>query len=211
MASKSLLLREIRGILSDPLEGVHLIFNENNLFEIQAVIDGPVDTPYEKGKFRVKLLLDKEYPHSAPKGYFLTKIFHPNVSLAGEICVNTLKKDWSPNLGISHILLTIKCLLIEPNPESALNEDAGKLLLQKYDEYAKRARLMTTVHAMAHFKGTNNEVVDINSGEDCKDKNFVVSQMFCERNTGNRLNECHNGIAEIKAVDTKKKKGLKRL
>lgn len=29
-------------------------------------------------------------------GYFMTKIFHPNVSEKGEICVNTLKKDWNP-------------------------------------------------------------------------------------------------------------------
>ena len=29
-------------------------------------------------------------------GYFLTKIFHPNVSEKGEICVNILKKDWNP-------------------------------------------------------------------------------------------------------------------
>ena len=29
-------------------------------------------------------------------GYFLTKIFHPNISEKGEICVNTLKKDWNP-------------------------------------------------------------------------------------------------------------------
>ena len=43
--------------------------------------------------------------------------------------MNTLKKDWKPDLGIKHILLTIKCLLIVPNPESALNEEAGKLLL----------------------------------------------------------------------------------
>ena len=35
-----------------------------------------------------------------PKGYFMTKIFHPNVSAAGEICVNVLKKDWSPEVGI---------------------------------------------------------------------------------------------------------------
>jgi hypothetical protein len=32
---------------------------------------------------------------------------------------------------VQHILLTIKCLLIVPNPESALNEEAGKLLLGK--------------------------------------------------------------------------------
>jgi hypothetical protein len=30
-------------------------------------------------------------------GYFTTKIFHPNVAVpSGEICVNTLKKDWNP-------------------------------------------------------------------------------------------------------------------
>ena len=38
-------------------------------------------------------------------GFFITKIFHPNVAKNGEICVNTLKKDWKPDLGIKHILL----------------------------------------------------------------------------------------------------------
>jgi hypothetical protein len=42
--------------------------------------------------------------------------------------------------GLKHILLTIKCLLIVPNPESALNEEAGKLLLERYDDYCARAR-----------------------------------------------------------------------
>lgn len=34
-----------------------------------------------------------------------------------------------------------------PNPESALNEEAGKLLLEQYDDYAKRARLYTSIQA----------------------------------------------------------------
>ena len=55
-----------------------------------------VGTPYEGGVFRCALKIDDEFPQKPPKGYFLTKIFHPNVSLAGEICVNTLKKDWEP-------------------------------------------------------------------------------------------------------------------
>lgn len=37
-------------------------------------------------------------------GYFLTKIYHPNVSKSGEICVNTLKKDWKADYGIGHVL-----------------------------------------------------------------------------------------------------------
>ena len=70
--------------------------------------------------------------NSAPKGFFCTKIFHPNVSSAGEICVNTLKKDWQPSHGLRHVLLVLRCLLIQPNPESALNEEAGRLLMEEY-------------------------------------------------------------------------------
>lgn len=80
-------------------------------------------------------------------GWFATKIFHPNVSSAGEICVNTLKKDWKSSYGIGHILVTVKCLLIYPNPESALDEEAGKLLLEDYNSYCDRAKLITSVHA----------------------------------------------------------------
>jgi hypothetical protein len=35
----------------------------------------------------------------------LTKFFHPNIATSGEICVNTLKKDWNPTLGLRHVLL----------------------------------------------------------------------------------------------------------
>ena len=52
----------------------------------------------------MKLVLPAEYPHSPPKGFFLTRIFHPNISKSGEICVNTLKKDWRKDLGIGHVL-----------------------------------------------------------------------------------------------------------
>ena len=43
----------------------------------------------------------------------------------------------------------MRCLLIEPFPESALNEEAGRLLMEDYAQYAKTARLMTSVHASA--------------------------------------------------------------
>lgn len=56
-----------------------------------------VGTPYENGVFRCKIVLTDNFPANPPKGYFLTKIFHPNVAQpSGDICVNTLKKDWNP-------------------------------------------------------------------------------------------------------------------
>jgi len=139
--------KELSQLVSCPLEGIRVCVNDEDISDIQAVIDGPACTPYFGGAFRVKLVLGKDFPSSPPKGYFITKIFHPNVSRNGEICVNTLKKDWKPDLGIKQLLLTIKCLLIVPNPESALNEEAGKMLLEHYDDYCKRAKMMTEIHA----------------------------------------------------------------
>lgn len=82
------------------------------------------------------------------KGHFVTKIFHPNVSPSnGEICVNALKKDWQSKYGIGHILTVIKCLLINPNPDSALDEEAGKMVQDNWTAFEKRAKLMTGIHA----------------------------------------------------------------
>ena len=64
-------------------------------------------TPYAGGLFKMKLVLGKNFPQEPPKGFFTTKIFHPNVAKNGEICVNTLKRDWKAEHGIKHILLVI--------------------------------------------------------------------------------------------------------
>lgn len=39
-----------------------------------------------------------------------------------------------------------------PNAESALNEEAGKLLLEHYDDYFQRAKMMTEIHAQVGIK-----------------------------------------------------------
>lgn len=65
-----------------------------------------VHVNYQSGLFSVKC-----YSSTIPEsvrwctGYFVTRIFHPNIAKNGEICVNTLKKDWKPTLGLRHVLL----------------------------------------------------------------------------------------------------------
>lgn len=69
---------------------------------------------------------------------------------SGAICVNTLKKDWNPDVSLGHVLIVIRCLLIIPFPESSLNDEAGKLFMDSYDEFARRAKLMADVHGRSH-------------------------------------------------------------
>ncbi|KAI0075171.1 hypothetical protein K474DRAFT_1676569 [Panus rudis PR-1116 ss-1] len=141
------LMKELAELQTNPPEGIRVVTNEENMLDVTGIIQGPEGTPYAGGYFRVKFKFTEEFPAAPPKCWFATKIFHPNVSAAGEICVNTLKKDWQSTYGIGHILVTVKCLLIYPNPESALDEEAGKLLLEDYDSYCERAKLITSVHA----------------------------------------------------------------
>ena len=140
---------------NNPIPGINFIFNENDITDIQAEIEGPVATPYEGGIFRVTIKLLPNFPIVAPKGIFLTKIFHPNISEQGEICVNTLKRDWNPkSWSLSNLFQVIKCLLIIPFPQSALNEEAGKLFMEDYDQFFKIAKMFTSIHA----KQTKNKM-----------------------------------------------------
>ncbi|KAH9178038.1 ubiquitin-conjugating enzyme/RWD-like protein [Lactarius sanguifluus] len=141
------LMRELKELRTNPPEGIRVQLSEESVLDVVGIVEGPEGTPYQGGYFRVKFDFTEEFPAAPPKCRFITKIFHPNVSSAGEICVNTLKKDWKSSYGIGHILVTIKCLLIYPNPDSALDEEAGKLLQENYESYCDRAKLITSVHA----------------------------------------------------------------
>lgn len=147
-ASINSLTKELSQLMTKPEEGIRVFMNEQNVADIIAEIEGPAGTPYEGGFFRMKLVLPGDFPSSAPKGFFTTKIFHPNIRQpSGEICVNTLKKDWQPSHGIRHILKVVRCLLIQPFPDSALNEEASKLMMEDYEDFAKHARMITSIHA----------------------------------------------------------------
>lgn len=46
----------------------------------------------------------------------MTKIYHPNVKSDGQLCNEVLNDGWSPQLKIPEVLMTIRQVLVEPNP-----------------------------------------------------------------------------------------------
>ncbi|XWS57184.1 hypothetical protein CRYUN_Cryun09bG0151500 [Craigia yunnanensis] len=160
-------------------------------------------TPYENGVFRMKLLLLHDFPQSPPKGYFLTKIFHPNIATNGEICVNTLKKDWNPSLGLRHVLIVVRCLLIEPFPESALNEQAGKMLLENYDEYARHARFDTIwrSHCFVNWS-VEIEIARLYTAIHSKPKPKFKSGAICESTTALNVDQCNTSVLNVDQKNT---------
>lgn len=78
-----LLHKEIQTLLQRPIPGIEIIANESDLFTLVAVLVGPGtcelvagrvyigcvdDSPYEGGRFQIKLVFVDEYPSVPPKG-----------------------------------------------------------------------------------------------------------------------------------------------
>ena len=168
-----ILWRQQQELLKKSPDCVTPIINDEDPIDIQADIEGPEGTPYEAGIFRVKLFIPSEFPQLAPKGVFMTKIFHPNVSEKGAICVNTLKRDWNPKQwSLYNLFEVIKCLLIVPFPQSSLNEEAGKMFMDNYDEYFRVAKMLTEIHAKKKvIKKDEDDNIEMESEKDKSDKN----------------------------------------
>ena len=127
---------------------------------------GPKGTPYEKGRFGLLINLPDDYPFKAPKIKFTTRVFHPNVSSSGDICVDILKESWSPSLTIIKVLLSISSLLNEPNPNDPLNPTAAGMY--KEDRRAFDAEVSRYVREYASSITPSNNTIDMTDYSDAK-------------------------------------------
>ncbi|KAA8915159.1 hypothetical protein TRICI_002704 [Trichomonascus ciferrii] len=188
-----------------------------DLTNLSLYILGPESTAYSEGAWKISLKVPADYPSSPPKAFFNTKIFHPNVQPStGEVCVDTLKRDWTSEVDLNHIMLTIRCLLIQPNPDSSLNEEAGKLIQEDFLSFERTAKLMTKVHALDRASvaqlGAYGENIDSMHTETKTSASITNSREVLQPiSEGQQAKTTISSITPGPPKEKKRKTGLKRL
>ncbi|CAG2167572.1 unnamed protein product [Oppiella nova] len=128
------LMREYRSFISNPCI-IGSVEPTDNLLVWKAYLNGPEDSPYEGGVFKLKLKFPGVYPMKPPEVVFKTKIFHANIQNDGKICLS-LFSDWRPTDNVLTVLLALNNMLAQPNRDSAYVGD--DLSERDYNKQAKQ-------------------------------------------------------------------------
>ncbi|KAF8417247.1 ubiquitin conjugating enzyme E2-C, Ubc11 [Tirmania nivea] len=126
---------ELMQLMMSPSPGVSAFPDDGNLLQWTGTISGPDGTFYEGLMFKLSFSFPSNYPYSPPTVLFTTPMFHPNVDMAGRICLDILKDKWSAVYNVQSILLSLQSLLGEPNNKSPLNGQAAELWDKNPAEY----------------------------------------------------------------------------
>nr|CAD7267429.1 unnamed protein product [Timema shepardi] len=128
------LQKELMILMMSPDKSVSAFPEGENLFKWIGTITGPEGTVYDGLTYKLALEFPHSYPYSAPIVRFLTPCFHPNVDLAGNICLDILKDKWSALYDVRTILLSIQSLLggafIAYNGSSVWEKNSARRYIQ---------------------------------------------------------------------------------
>jgi len=117
--------------------------DDGDVYTWDAMIVGPSDSPYAGGIFNMEIHFPSDYPFKPPKVVFKTKIYHPNVSAHGAICLDILKDQWSPALTVGKVLLSICSLLTDANPKDPLMPEIADMFIRDRATFDETAREWT--------------------------------------------------------------------
>ncbi|XP_038691179.1 ubiquitin-conjugating enzyme E2-23 kDa-like [Tripterygium wilfordii] len=151
---------------------------DDGLNEFHVEFEGPKNTFYKGGVWKVRVTFPNDYPYKSPSVGFINRIYHPNVDeMSGSICLDVLNQKWSPMYQLRNVFDDfLPQLLTYPNPYDPLNKEAAALMIrdltayeQKVKEHCQRyAKKPEDVVAKEEEKSSDVELTDdeYDSGDD---------------------------------------------
>jgi len=134
------IITELRRINRSDDPTIRVYPTEKDITVWKILILGPDGSPYEKSWWYMIAKFGPEYPIEAPEIRFVQPPYHINISDEGKICLNVLSQDYLSNSTVHELLLSIKSLLMVPNPDSPIDSEKASLFKKDKAEFSNRIR-----------------------------------------------------------------------
>jgi len=100
----------------------------------------PDEGMYQGASFNFSFNINNNYPHEPPRVKCVPKIYHPNIDLEGNVCLNILREDWKPVLNLNSVMVGLQYLFLEPNADDPLNKEAAEDLKRDRDNFIRNVK-----------------------------------------------------------------------
>ena len=162
--------KELKRMSKNPPTGIFMWSVGDSLENLEAIIEGMKDTPYEGGEFKLSITIPPKYPHVPPTIKFKTQIYHPNIDRNGIICLDFLKPQptgkWAPTLTLETVLIQIQLLMAQPNPADPLDVDIAEQYTMNREKFIETAKQWTNKFAKQKTQSeTGKMTIDVDESD----------------------------------------------
>lgn len=88
--------------------------DKDDILNFSLIIE-PDEGMYRGGRFIFDFSASQNFPHEPPKVRCRQKIYHPNIDLEGNVCLNILREDWKPVVTLKFVLIGLQVSPPFPN------------------------------------------------------------------------------------------------
>ncbi|KIY66293.1 UBC-like protein [Cylindrobasidium torrendii FP15055 ss-10] len=140
--------KELKDVTTNPVEGITVVANEENLFQWHCSIKAAADSPYKGGTFNFIIELPPNFPFKSPQVTFKTKIYHPGINEEGSICIAVLRDEWKPSVTLSTVLAIISEKVNNPSPDDPFEPEIAALLKNEKSKFLSTAKEWVKKYAL---------------------------------------------------------------
>ena len=97
----------------------------NDILNFTLTIE-PDEGMYKGGTFHFNFAINQNFPHDPPKVKCTQKIYHPNIDLEGNVCLNILREDWKPVLNLNAVIVGLQVRVTLADPQLAFQVDTPR-------------------------------------------------------------------------------------
>ncbi|XP_040000548.1 uncharacterized protein LOC120799424 [Xiphias gladius] len=154
------ILEELKSLHCDPHPFFKVFPSESDFTFWRILMQGPPDTPYEKGVFELYCQFGPDYPVKPPLVRFVTRMYHCNVNSVGRICHSIFDRSYNAHVTTREIFDAVYGLLIIPEPDDPLDSILAEEFMTSRETYEREAKKQTEQTAGKSMNDMEKKLVD---------------------------------------------------